>query len=103
MKERIYCKATAKGVHSFYLATINCEYFLFNQSYRKGVNEYFGNGVILKEATNFSKCHHDDALKRTMSKLPMYIKYVEKEYNIEVLEKTKKRFKNNKQYYKRCA
>ena len=104
MKERIYCKANQKGIHTFYLLTERGEYFLFNQNYRKGVHKYFEKGVTLKEAMNYSKCHNDSAMLKTMSKLPMYIKYIEKEYDIEILEKTKQRFKNNERYCEKyCA
>ena len=42
---KIYCKATAKGVHSFFPTAEGNEYYLFSQNYRKGVQEYFGRGV----------------------------------------------------------
>lgn len=34
-----------------------------------------------------------------MTKIPMYIKYVEKEYDIEVLEQTKKKNRQAARYY----
>ena len=37
MKTTIYCRPTAKGVHSFYLMVGTEEFFLFSQAYRKGV------------------------------------------------------------------
>ena len=104
MKATVYCEPTDRGVHSFFLVTTSEEYYLFSQNYRKGVQSYFGQGVRLDEAINFSRTHHDNAVMRTMEKLPMYIKYVEKEYGIEVLEQTKKK---NKRYTRdsvaRCA
>lgn len=100
MKATIYCELTAKGVHSFFLITSKAEYFLFSQDYRKGVNEYFNKGVHLDEAINFSRSRKDNAIRRTMTKIPMYIKYVEKEYGIEVLEQTKKK---NRQASRHCA
>lgn len=91
MKTQIYCQPTQKGIHSFYLVTSDGEYFLFNQNYRKSVHNYFCKGVPLSGAIDFSKTHHDSALTKTMSKLPMYIKYLEKEFDIQVFKKTKKR------------
>lgn len=91
MKTTVYCRPTSKGVHSFYLINGKEEFFLFSQSYRKGVEEYYGRGVLLDEAINHSKSHNDSAIARTMSKIPMYIKFIEKEYEIEVLRQTKKR------------
>ena len=91
MKPMIYCEATAKGVHSFYLMQDGKEYFLFYQSYRRGVAAYYGRGVRLNEAFDFGRAGHDSAILRTMQKLPAYIKYAEKEYGIEVLNQTIKR------------
>lgn len=96
MKATIFCETTAKGIHTFYLSA-NCQiYYLFDQDYRKGVQKYFGRGVLIDEAINYSRAHNDNAVIRTMSKIPMYVKYIEKEFAIEVLEQTKKR--NSKNY-----
>ena len=104
MKDKIYCKTTDKGIHSFYLSTSKGDYFLFQQNYRKGVNDYFEKGVTLNEAMNFSRSRQDNAIMRTMSKLPMYIKYVEKEYRVEVLDKTKQKYKSyDRNYGTYCA
>ena len=79
-------------------ATIFCE------TTGKGVQEYFGRGVSINEAMNYSRSHNDSALVRTMSKIPMYIKYIEKEYAIEVFEQTQKRNSKNYRYRElRCA
>lgn len=101
MKTTIYCKPTAKGVHSFYLMVGTEEFFLFSQAYRKGVEEYYGRGVRIDESMKYSRAHNDSAITRTMDKIPMYVKYIEKEYAIEVLEQTKKRSSQN--YRMRCA
>ncbi len=101
MKTTIYCKPTAKGIHSFYLMVGTEEFFLFSQAYRKGVEEYYGRGVRIDESMKYSRAHNDSAITRTMDKIPMYVKYIEKEYAIEVLEQTKKRSSQN--YRMRCA
>lgn len=100
MKTTIYCKPTEKGIHSFYLTIGNEEIFLFSQAYRKSVAEFYGNGVLLDESRDYSKAHNDSAIKRTMDKIPMYVKYIEKENGINVMKKTKR--KNTKQSSK-CA
>ncbi|WP_446787121.1 hypothetical protein [Macellibacteroides fermentans] len=97
MKAMIYCERNESGGHSFYLVTQGREYFLFNQKYRKGVQAYFNKGVPFSQAMNYSKTHNDSALVRTMTKLPMYIRYIEKEYEIEIFEQTKKH--NSKCYH----
>lgn len=101
MKTSIYCKPTAKGVHSFYLIVGNDEFFLFSQAYRKGVEEYYGKGVRIDESMRYSRAHKDSAITRTMDKIPMYVRYVEREYDIEVFERTKR--KNARGLKMRCA
>ena len=91
MQTKIYCKTLSKGMHSFYLNHDGMDYFLFCQNYRKGVNDYYKNGVRFEEARDYSKAHHDTAIIRTMDKIPMYIKYIEEENNIQVMDKTKKK------------
>ena len=103
MKTKIYCKISSKGAHNFYISTDEGEYFLFSQNYRRGVNDYFKNGVNLNEVFNFARCKYDNAVIRTKSKLPMYIKYVEKEYGITILDKTKKKKSNYKYKERYCA
>ena len=104
MKTIIYCKPTDKGIHSFYLLIGNKEYFLFSQAYRKGVEKYYGKGVHIDESMKYSRAHNDIAITRTMDKIPMYIKYIEREYNVEVLKKTKKTKRKNAQRFRsRCA
>ncbi|MCR5665185.1 MAG: hypothetical protein K6G01_00010 [Eubacterium sp.] len=97
----IYCKTTAKGTHSFYLVFAGEEYYLFSQDYRKGVFEYYRNGVELNKAMQRSKAHYDTAILKTMDKLPIYIKYIEREYDIVVLEQTKR--KAARDHNRRCA
>ena len=95
MNATIFCRATDKGIHTFYLNANGNEYYLFHQNYRKGVSEYYRNGVSINEAINFGRSKRDDALMRTMQKIPMYLKYAEKEYGIQVLNQT---IKKNKKY-----
>lgn len=90
MKTIIYCRPTEKGVHSFYLVNGREEILLFSQAYRKSVDGYYRKGVAFNNAINYSRAHKDSAITRTMSKIPRYIKYAEKEYGIAVLNKTKK-------------
>ena len=98
MKTKIYCTVSSKGTHSFYLEQDGKRYFLFNQNYRKSVHRYFQYGASLEEATNFNRIHGDGALANTMEKLPAYIKYIEKEYQIAVFEKTREKQKKSSSY-----
>lgn len=106
MSSFIYSKTTDKGMQSFYLVNGNEKYFLFTQKFFKGVKKYFHNKVVLSDALNISKSNNDTALIRTKKKLPLYIKYIEKELNIAVLDSTakkkeivKKKFYKRKNYY----
>lgn len=99
MSNFIYSKTEQKGIQSFYLISQGKEYFLFSQKYYRGVKQYFHNQVHLSEALDFGNSRMDAALIRTKKKLPMYIKDIEKEYEITVLNKTAK--KNNKTFSKR--
>ena len=98
MNAKIYCKTTGKGIHSFYLQLRNETYFLFSQSYRKGVQDFYQNGVMLSDSFNHSKSHHDNAIERTMTKIPLYIKYIEKEYGIKILKQASNKTKKYLQY-----
>ncbi len=98
MANFIYSRTTDKDKQSFYLVNNDREYYLFTQAFRKGVKAYFHNRVLLRDALDVSKGHRDTALIRTKTKLPMYIRRVEKEYGITVLESTLKkqsRVRNN--------
>ena len=99
MKTKVYCIVSDKGVLSFFLYQDNRRYFLFSQNYRKSVYAYFKHGVSVDESLSFKKTHGDSALIHTMDKLPAYIKYIEKEYQIPVYKKTKT--KNSKNLTKR--
>ena len=101
MANTIYCKTTAKGVQSFYITTANGDtHFLFSQNFRRGVKDYFAGGVGIDEAINFKRAKGNSAIIRTMEKLPSYIRYVEREYGVEVLRKT---IHKNQVYKKRSA
>lgn len=91
MATMIYCRTTRKGTQSFYMIYGKDEYYLFSQAYRKSVKDYYRNGVILNKSMDHSRSHNDMALERTMSKIPMYVKYIEKEYGIAVFEQTKRK------------
>ena len=87
----IYCVPTEKGIHSFYIEACGETHFLFSQEYRRGVNEYFRGGVHLDAAFNFSRAKGDSALMRTMEKIPSFIRYIEREYGLEILRRTAKK------------
>ena len=99
MQAKIFCRTVAKGKQSFYMTVNGQNYFLFTQDYRVSNKEYFQNGVSISEINNYSGVR-STAVKRTLDKLPSYIRYIEKEYEIAVFKKTKEsqRKKKTKQY-----
>jgi hypothetical protein len=97
MKSTVYCTTTEKSVQTFYLVADGKEYYLFRQNYRRSVAEYYRCGVTVNEAINFGRSKHNTALINTMEKLPAYIRYIEKEYGIEVLKQTAKKNNRRKQ------
>ena len=96
MLNTIFCKTTAKDTHSFYITANGETHFLFAQSFRRGVKNYFEHGVRIDEAINFTKAKGDRALMRTMEKLPSYIHYIEREYGMEILKKTSRKNQTSK-------
>ena len=88
MANTIYCETTAKGIQSFFITANGETHFLFSQNFRSGVKEYFERGVRIDEAINFARAKGNTAIMRTMEKLPSYIRYVEREYGMEVLKRT---------------
>ena len=91
MKTKIYCRTTDAGVQSFYLNHCGEVHFLFSQDYRRSVRDYYGRGVTVDRALNNPRARENAALRKTMEKLPAYIRYVEKEYGITVLDQTRRK------------
>ena len=104
-KATVYCRVPMKGIHEFRLSTGDGDYYLFRQSFRQSIKQYFRLGVPLDKALDFSLAGRDTAVTKAMEKLPMYIRYIEKEYGISVLEQTsrKNRKKKSGGYDRRAA
>lgn len=88
MKTKIYCKTQIKGIHSFYVKKDGMDYYLFSQDYRRGVQEYYGRAVSFDEAIDFSRAKKDNAVIRTMEKIMMYSKYIERQYGVAICKKS---------------
>ena len=100
MANTIYCETTAKGVQSFFINANGETHFLFSQNFRRGVKDYFERGVRIDEAINFKRANGNSAIIHTMEKLPAYIRYVEREYGMEVLRRTARK---NQKYKRKSA
>ena len=96
MMNTIYCKTVSKGIQAFYLCMGTKKYHLFEQNYRVSNKEVYGVGIRSDEIGRL-KSHCSTAVRKTAEKLYIYIKYIEKEYGVSVLNKTKQ-----KEDKKRC-
>lgn len=64
---------------NFYLVTGGKRYYMFSQSFSKGVYEFFRNGRSEAELHNYKLWHKNPRLDKTIEKIPMYIRYILKE------------------------
>lgn len=89
---KVYCMADNNSKQHFYVETKGKSYYLFSQDFRRGVQNYYESGVDLNRALDVSKAKFDAAIARTMRKLPAHLRYIEKEYNVQILNRTKRQF-----------
>ena len=93
MRADIYCvenEGNNNGL-AFYLRVGNESYYLFNQKWRSDVKRYFTAGVSVDRALKQNTRKTPTCIRRVVEKLPGYIHYIEQEYDVVVLNKTKKR------------
>ena len=100
MANKIYCRTVAKGRQAFYLEANSKEYFLFEQDFRSSNKKMYRNSISICEVRKL-KSHASTAVRHTAEKLIPYIKYVEKEYGIAVLKKTKNKDAGKAKFYTR--
>ena len=86
----VYYKKTNAN-HDFFMSVDGKEYYLFTQQQRKGVGDFYKGRVPLDRAINHGIGRKDYAIHRTMDKIMMQIRYVEKENDIKVLRKTRRK------------
>lgn len=84
----IYCKHNSNKKTDFYMIANGVHYYLFSQKSYCGVTKFYRNGVCLKDAINHKRGRSDYAIHKTMTKLPSYIRYIEKEYGIAVFDRS---------------
>ena len=92
----IYCKRNGSEAQTldFYVVKDREEFFLFSQKkIYAGLEKHYSRGVSLNDAINHSKGKTDYMIHKTMTKLPVYLRYVEKEYGITLLDQSKKRLR----------
>lgn len=81
MKNRIIVKKQNHDMLNFYLKTADKTFYLFSEHYSLSVHRYFYNGRLEDEVRSYKSWKNNFRLSKTISKIPMYIKYVLKESN----------------------
>ena len=87
MAAKIYCRTTAKGVQTYYLADGKKNYYLFNSTFHKSNKEFFSQGRYIKEVLD-ARRHVSASVQKISIRLISIVKYIESEYGICVLQKT---------------
>ena len=87
---KIECRPDNQN-HVFYMINEGKEYYLFTQKQRKGVGEFYRGGVSLNRAICHGIGRRDTCIHKTMDKIVMQIRYIEKENEIKVLRKTQRK------------
>ena len=90
MQTTVFCKTTAKAKQSYFVRVDGRDYFLFQQDFRKSNKEFFHKGVDINAINDYSGVH-STSVRKTLDKLPVYIRYIEKEYDVVIYEKTKQK------------
>ena len=78
-------------LHDFYIADGRNDRYLFSQKYKKIIDDYYRHGVALNKAITHSGNVDSKMIHHTMEKLKLYIKYLEREHEIVVLNCTKRK------------
>ena len=101
MISEIFSKVSETGKQNFYLRVNGKEYYLFSQNYYKSVSDFYGKNITVNRALDFS-ASTGRAVRKTMEKLRAYIPYIEKEFGVSVLNKTKNARRPKKTVRTRC-
>lgn len=78
MKNKISVTKGDNKIH-FYLLTENKRYYLFTQSFSKGVYQFFQGGRSESELHKYKNWRKNPRLDKTIEKIPLYTRYVLKE------------------------
>lgn len=89
MNKQIICKGQPNQV-AFFLDYNGKRYFLFTQKYNRSVFNHFRNGVHISKMLE----HHSNENKiysKTIQRINMMVKYIEREYDIQVFKNSCKK------------
>lgn len=89
-KVYVVCKDTnTKGILAYYVVSNEGTYLLFTQKFRHSTYRHFRGGLPLKKALQYP-ARNDSALCNTIRRLLPSIQYIEKTYDVQLLDKTRK-------------
>ena len=77
----VYCTKNETGSLDFYVCSSSGECYLFTQKYYRSVYEMYHTPLTIKQATDFRKADKNTILIKVIEKLPVYLRYAEKNYN----------------------
>lgn len=78
MKNKITVSKSNNQIH-FYLIAGGHKMYMFSQTFTKGVYAFFAGGRSESEIKGFKGWNTNPRLDKTITKLPMYIRYTMKE------------------------
>jgi hypothetical protein len=86
----IICRdSSIKGIINFYAEDDTRSYFLFQQKFRHSTYNFYKKGIPMRQAFSHRTTHRDKAIAYVIRRLPAQISYVEKEYGVAILNRTK--------------
>ena len=91
MLSYVYCEKSRNNTISFYITYKDTDYYLFSQKFSKDTYNTYYKGIPLNRAMQPSLARDNRAILKTIEKLPIYIKYVEREEGFYVLDKSIKK------------
>ena len=86
----IICTQPVRGTLYFFVLAYGERHYLFSQPFRPSLWSRYRFGVLLDEALDWSKCHGLPAEVKVREKIFKSIPYIEKEYGLALLRRSKK-------------
>lgn len=96
MTVKIICKSDRTKTHSFYVIHKHHEYYLFSQDMNRSIWMFFKKGTPLNRAIDYSYADENTKLIKTMEKIRLCLKYIEREEGISIFNKTKRKYQGRR-------
>lgn len=100
MQAKVFCKTVAKDVQAYYVRVDGEAYFLFRMPFHRSNNDFFRKGVNIDKLCNYAGAH-STTVRKTLDKLPAYLRYIEREYSVPIYTKKKNRQNKTQVVYNR--